>query len=136
MKAFWQLSKILTMASETESLIGLLAHRSLYAYTGVLSILGVGSGYVPINPKNPVQRNVQIIHLSKVKLFVVGKECEHFLNELLASVSEEMTFILLGFEDLAPYMEKYPQHNVLDECLQDKGRRRTTVRPGADYTLD
>src|SRR5258708_35054329 len=36
--------------------VGLLAHRSITAYAGVLGILAAGRGYLPLHPKFPAGR--------------------------------------------------------------------------------
>src|SRR5215470_8744366 len=46
---------ILDQESDSFPLAGVLASRSATAYASVLGILGAGKGYVPLNPKFPVE---------------------------------------------------------------------------------
>jgi acyl-CoA synthetase (AMP-forming)/AMP-acid ligase II len=48
-------SSILQHEQDVLPLVALLAHRSKTAYASILGILGAGKGYVPLNPKYPVE---------------------------------------------------------------------------------
>lgn len=63
--------------------VGLLAHKSLTAYAGVLAILRSGNAYVPLNPKFPAVRNQLILELSGVKTIILGREGIETAGELL-----------------------------------------------------
>jgi amino acid adenylation domain-containing protein len=66
-----------------EGVTGVLAERSITAYTGILSILGSGMGYVPLNPRFPLQRTATMITLANCKTIIVGQESLHLLNEII-----------------------------------------------------
>ncbi len=68
---------------EYEGLIGVLAHRSVPAYSGILGILCSGNGYVPLSPKFPHARNAQIVGIAGLKTLIVGEECIDELSGLL-----------------------------------------------------
>jgi len=48
--------------------VGVMAYRSLTAYSGILAILQLGKTYVPLNPKFPVSRNEKMVNLSHSKV--------------------------------------------------------------------
>ena len=70
------------------------AHRSVTAYTGVLGCLAAGKGYVPLNPKFPMQRTLRMLSLSGCSVIVVGKECLPQLPELLEGIDRSVAVIL------------------------------------------
>jgi len=43
----------------SESVVAVLADRSVGAYGGILGVLGSGRGYVPLNPRFPLDRTLQ-----------------------------------------------------------------------------
>src|ERR1700745_1551688 len=51
-------------------LVALLAHRSKTAYAGILGILCAGKGYVPLNPKFPIERTRSMLTLSGCGMLV------------------------------------------------------------------
>ncbi len=60
-----ELASLLQRTEEGNSpLVGILAYRSATAYTGILGILAAGKGYVPLNPKFPVERTRRMLILS------------------------------------------------------------------------
>lgn len=66
-------------AGLNESLIGIIADRSLDSILAVLGIWASGNGYVPIDPKGPSRRNDYIIENSALKMVLKSKffEFEH-----------------------------------------------------------
>jgi amino acid adenylation domain-containing protein len=75
-------------------LVALLASRSVAAYTGILGILATGRGYVPLNPKFPVERTFAMLSASGCKAVIVGSECEETMKVLLPRMAESLVWIL------------------------------------------
>src|ERR1039457_4699778 len=46
--------------------VGILASRSLEAYAGILGTLWSGAAYVPINPKTPEERLIQLFQITRL----------------------------------------------------------------------
>src|ERR1700746_3366700 len=67
-------SAILQHEHDTFPLVALLAHRSKTAYASILGILSAGKGYVPLNPKFPLERTRSMLDLSGCRMLIVGKE--------------------------------------------------------------
>ena len=53
-----------------EQLIGVVTGDDVYTYASILAILSVGAGYVPINHKNPKERNATIIEEAGLKTII------------------------------------------------------------------
>src|SRR5271166_4889133 len=67
----------------SEKVVAVLADRSVAAYGGILGVLGSGRGYVPLNPKFPLERTLVMLRASGCKTLVVGQECAAILESLL-----------------------------------------------------
>ena len=78
--------------SETR-LVGLLANRSRTAYAGLLAALASGRGYVPLNPKHPVDRLRKVLAQSEVDVLIVGREGYALLPELLSTSPRPVTIL-------------------------------------------
>jgi len=78
----------------SEKVVAVLADRSLGAYGGILGVLGSGRGYVPLNPKFPLDRTLVMLRASGCKTVVVGKECASTLASLLPRVNSPLTLII------------------------------------------
>jgi amino acid adenylation domain-containing protein len=72
----------------SEKVVAVLADRSVGAYGGILGVLGSGRGYVPLNPKFPVERTLVMLRASGCKTLVVGRECAATLEALLRRLHE------------------------------------------------
>lgn len=70
------------LASISGENIGLLASKSITAYSGILGILSSGKTYVPLNPKFPIARNAAIAKMAQTDCLIVGAECCNFIQEL------------------------------------------------------
>ena len=68
----------------------MFAYRSLTAYSGVLGILASGKGYVPLNPKFPVERSRKMLALSGCRVLIVGKEAFGQLAQLLEGIDKAL----------------------------------------------
>src|ERR1700693_2770742 len=75
-------------------LTALFANRSITAYSGILGILTSGRGYVPLNPKFPVERTVSMLSASACNSVVVGSECLEIAKALLPRIKQPLVWIL------------------------------------------
>src|SRR5215471_15681630 len=48
----------------SEKVVAVLADRSVGAYGGILGVLAGGRGYVPLNPKFPMERTLHMLRAS------------------------------------------------------------------------
>jgi amino acid adenylation domain-containing protein len=77
-----------------EKVVAILADRSIGAYGGILGVLGSGRGYVPLNPKFPLERTLVMLRASGCKTLVVGEECAATLKALLPHLETPLTLII------------------------------------------
>lgn len=101
-----------------ESLIAILAYRSVTAYSGILGILASGRGYVPLNPKFPVERTRAMLSASGCKVLVVGSECAETLKLLLPYLETSLTLVFPDPEWSLSSREMLP-HKVISIQRRD-----------------
>jgi len=85
---------IIKTDSSQDNLVGILAYRSLCTYSGILSTLAAGKGYVPLNPKFPVKRLISILKFSNSNIIIVGKEFYPVINEVLTQISYPVSVVI------------------------------------------
>jgi amino acid adenylation domain-containing protein len=98
---------------EPYPLAAVFAYRSNTAYSGVLAILISGKGYVPLNPKFPVERTRRMLLLSGCRVLVVGNEALHQLSELLNGVGRSLTVILPDGGNVTDLALVHPEHRFV-----------------------
>jgi amino acid adenylation domain-containing protein len=84
--------------------IGLLTHRSLASYAGVLGIMYSKNIYLPLNPYFPLNRTKKMIDMVNCRVLVIGNECKDYFLKLLPDLPEPMTFIFsdaTGIEEIS-----------------------------------
>ena len=96
---------------QSGDLHAVLAYRSFQAYTGVLGSLLASGGYVPLNPKFPVNRSLEMIRISGAKSLVVGRECYAYLREMLPGMEPPVDIILEDDSELKEFEQAGPGHD-------------------------
>lgn len=81
-------------ADEEKEMVGVFASRSLTAYLGILGILTSGRGYVPLNPKFPLERTIYMLEASNISTIIVGIEALQLLNEILTLINRQLNIIV------------------------------------------
>lgn len=104
---------ILEAQPADQELAAILAHRSIAAYAGVLSILASGRGYVPLNPRFPAERTLSMLTLSLTDIVIIGQECLPEFQELLPAIEKPMKVLLVDNPTAGDLPERYPQHHFL-----------------------
>jgi amino acid adenylation domain-containing protein len=132
-------SAIVEHEHDASSLVALLAHRSKTAYASILGILGAGKGYVPLNPKFPVERTRRMLALSGCGMLIAGTEGFQHLPKLLIEVNRPLTVILPDLIDATGLASDFPQHRFVSSkemADSDKFSFRPEVSPsGVAYLL-
>ena len=108
-------------------LVALLASRSLTAYAAVLGIHIAGKGYVPLNPKFPVERLARMFVQSQCSLMIVGKEGLQTLERLLPYIATDITVICPDQDSEPALAEQYSHVRFITQKKILKGRRSLTI---------
>ncbi len=117
--------------------IGLLAHKSLAAYAGVLGILRSGNAYVPLNPKFPTNRNRLILELSDVSAIVLGREGIEAAVELFGDGAYRSTLVLtFPIEELPRELLDNPNLRFSEtrQALESGQTQTLETRPATDIS--
>ncbi len=131
-------ASILKSEQDPFPLAALLAHRSVTAYAAVLGILGSGKGYVPLNPKFPLERTRSMLLLSGCNTLVVGGESLSQLPDLLTGFERCLTVILPDTSNGENFESEFPHcHFVFSDEISptDDFSWRTEVDSDAIASL-
>ncbi len=91
-----------------DELIGFLCNRDQSAYRAVLAILLAGKGYVPLNPKLPLERLKMIVAAAGLRHIIIAAGCEKLAQQLLPAVGEPVQGITLNAGLGAPDIWRMP----------------------------
>ncbi len=123
-------SRIAATISKSEQhanpFVAILAYRSITAYASVLGVLASGKGYVPLNPKFPMERLRKMLNLSGSEILLVGKESIQKLVELLDEIERPLTIILPDVVDTHGLSVRFPEHQFISSSEMSKGSGRPT----------
>jgi amino acid adenylation domain-containing protein len=98
----------------SEKVVAVLADRSVAAYGGIIGVLASGRGYVPLNPKFPLERTLIMLRASGCKTVIVGRECAAILQSLLPRLHEYLDYPLTLIVPDAGWAPEYAaRHRVI-----------------------
>lgn len=106
-----------------------LAYRSLTAYSGILGILLLGKGYVPLNPKFPFERSLRMLNLSGADMLVVGPECMEHLKELLQHLDRSFVILMPDSDAADQLKQDFRMHTFIDAGLIDSSPSTCSSAP-------
>lgn len=137
-----------------EEFIGLFTQRSIVSFAGLLAILKAGRGYVPLNPKFPLDRNRTIVETAGLSLIIADDHNPDGLNRLLNDFPRPLTILFpetdpafadrieaqdrhqllfAGFSVSGPSVPYAPEPATREgkpENVQNSGEREQSVEPG------
>lgn len=93
--------------------VGVLATKSMLAYTSLLGIMESGNTYVPMAPKFPVERLVQILAEAALVALVVENASLEKAAELLQQCSAELVVLLPETEVLPDSLSRLKRHRFV-----------------------
>ena len=96
----------------SEKIVAVLADRSVAAYGGILGVLGSGRGYVPLNPKFPIERTLVMLKASGCNTLIVGEECASTLGSLLPQLDKNLTLVIPD-PAWAPHGNEKSRHRII-----------------------
>ena len=95
---------------QAPALTAVFAHRSVWAYAGVLAALLQGRGYVPLNPTFPTNRSRTMLVLSTCTALIVDRDGESQLDQLLLGIERPLSVLIPGRRDVSDLAAKWPAH--------------------------
>jgi amino acid adenylation domain-containing protein len=113
----------------SEKVVAILASRSVGAYGGILGVLGSGRGYVPLNPKFPLERTLTMLNASGCRTLVVGQECAATLESLLPRLDKPLT-LMVPDPEWEPDGRLFSPHRVVS------ARQLSRVADPSEPTVD
>ena len=97
----------------SDRVVSILAGRSVNAYAGILGILASGRGYVPLNPKFPIERTLAMLKASGCRTLIVGQECSETLESLIPLLGTDTTCVVSGGRSQLPVNDLQQRHQML-----------------------
>lgn len=125
---------IAILEPEPYPLAAVFAYRSLSAYSGILGILAAGKGYVPLNPKFPIERSRRMLLLSGCRVLVVGKEAFPQVAALLNGVDRSLTVLLPDVADAGGLPALHPMHSFVTSDELPAGNSLMAYQPAPQST--
>jgi amino acid adenylation domain-containing protein len=125
-------------AGPESKLTAVFAHRSRTAFAGVLGALLAGNGYVPLNPRFPIERTKLMFTRSGTRSLVVDGESAAQLDDLLEGQQDGLLLILPDATDVADVRSRWPIHRVLSATELEPASKWTephTDRDALAYLL-
>ena len=116
-------------ANPTSNFVGIFAHRSLTAYSGILATLKAGKAYVPLNPKFPKDRNASIMTQADLNTIIVGSEALAKLPAFVQNWKKPLVIIVPDV-DHSQIPELSSQHTIIAaDQLKDALNSSESVNP-------
>jgi amino acid adenylation domain-containing protein len=126
------------ISSNHEPLVAVFAYRSLPSFSGILAALFSGAGYVPLNPRFPIERTRLMLSASRCRLIIADSAGEAQLEDLLESESP-LTVVLPEQPDPTLLTTRHPRHRFIGalelESQPTVLKSITKPRPSIAYLL-
>jgi amino acid adenylation domain-containing protein len=134
-----QIAAVIAQFQPKEYPLGaILAARSITAYAGILGILASGKGYVPLNPKFPIERSRRMLLRSGSRILIADSKGRVQLPKLLAEIEDPLTVLLPESRDVSDLAGVMPQHRFISSrelTCEGSYSLRTHVEPDATAYL-
>ncbi len=92
---------IRSSVNETEKMVGLVTNNDIETYASILALWFEGKAYVPVNPKVPKERNIQVFELTNIKHVIDSSNSTSFSE-----------FNVIHSKKLKPYLDNAPLSNI------------------------
>lgn len=80
--------------------VAILGYRSVNVYAVILAAIFANQTYVPLNPRFPVKRTIEMILDSNVDAIIVCKECAAYLKKLLKEAKIDKDVIVEASDEI------------------------------------
>ena len=100
-----------------ETVVALLAPRSIDLLVGILAVFKAGAAYMPLDPDHPAPRHLQVLQQSRAPLIVSATGCLPVLQEAVNQLEPQQAPKILIFEDLT--LAQVPAENPPLRCAPE-----------------
>ena len=94
--------------------VAILGYRSVNVYAVILASIFTNQTYVPLNPRFPVNRTIEMILDSDVDAVIVCRECATYLNKLLKASKIDKDIIVESSDDFSVQLPEDQSENITD----------------------
>ena len=101
--------ELLDLGVGPESIVALLAERSITFLTAILAVFKAGGAYLPLDPHHPPSRIRQVLEHSGTRLVLVAKDFSTLLSQALNERQTEASPQVVYLENIS-----YPKHSIED----------------------
>lgn len=92
--------------------VAILGYRSVNVYAVILASIFTNQTYVPLNPRFPVNRTIEMILDSDVDAIIVCKECAAYLKKLLKEAKIDKDIIVESSDDFSVQLSEDQSENI------------------------
>ncbi len=92
--------------------VAILGYRSVNVYAVILASIFTNQTYVPLNPRFPVNRTIEMILDSDVDAVIVCRECATYLNKLLKASKIDKDIIVESSDDFSVQLSEDLSENI------------------------
>ena len=92
--------------------VAILGYRSVNVYAVILASIFTNQTYVPLNPRFPVNRTIEMILDSDVDAVIVCRECATYLNKLLKASKIDKDIIVESSDDFSVQLPEDQSENI------------------------
>lgn len=92
--------------------VAILGYRSVNVYAVILASIFTNQTYVPLNPRFPVNRTIEMILDSDVDAVIVCRECATYLNKLLKASKIDKDIIVESSDDFSVQLSEDQSENI------------------------
>ncbi len=125
---FWEMVQNVYLQiprSTTFSRIGIYCNDDVYTYAAIVAVNAYGAAYVPLNKKNPVERNKIIVQESGIELLLTSIE-----NSGLKTIAGNVEIVTIaGIEERSPSEIELKKINEVNQTCYILFTSGTTAAP-------
>lgn len=114
--------------------VGLLALKSITAYLSPIAAHLAGLGYMPLNPRFPLKRLLNMLEQSETRTLVIGGEALEKARALLDRLPHSMTLLCPDLAVSEDLRRLHPQHRIVDAMDMAGDHRADPARVSTNAT--
>lgn len=100
-----------------EAVVALLAPRGIDLLVGILAAFKAGAAYMPLDPRHPAARHLQVLQQSRAPLIISAKACLPVLQDAVSQLDPRQAPMILVFEELPT--AQFPGDGPPQRCIPE-----------------